>query len=118
MAKGFGQRGMSGMGGMGGGMNMNMIKQAQKMQADMQKLQEELAEAEYTATAGGGAVSATINGQKVLTELTITPEAVDPDDVEMLQDLIMAAVNEAIRAADEAASGSMSQITGGLNLPF
>ncbi|MEG2455788.1 MAG: YbaB/EbfC family nucleoid-associated protein [Oscillospiraceae bacterium] len=118
MAKGFGQRGMSGMGGMGGGMNMNMIKQAQKMQADMQKMQAELEETSYTASSGGGVVSATVTGKKELLSLAISPEAVDPDDVEMLQDLIVAAVNEAIRTADEAASSTMQKLTGGLNLPF
>ncbi len=115
MAKGFGSRGM---GGMGGGINMNMIKQAQKMQQDMQKMQEELAAAEYTASAGGGVVTATVTGQKTISALTIDPEAVDPEDVEMLQDLIIAAVNEAMRAADEAANASMQKLTGGLNLPF
>ena len=115
MAKGFGGRGMP---GMGGGINMNMIKKAQKMQEDMQKMQEELEQATYSATAGGGVVTAVVSGKKELSELTIDPEAVDPDDVEMLQDLIIAAVNEALRAADEAAAQSMQKLTGGLNLPF
>ena len=115
MAKGFGGRGMP---GMGGGINMNMIKKAQKMQEDMQKMQEELEQATYTATAGGGVVTAVASGKKELTELTIDPEAVDPEDVEMLQDLIIAAVNEAMRSADEAAAQSMQKLTGGLNLPF
>jgi len=115
MAKGFGGgRPM----GMGGGVNMNMIKQAQKMQQDMMKMQEELQNKEYTAAAGGGVVSATVNGKHELKKLTIDPEAVDPDDVEMLQDMIVAAVNEAMRAADTDASSSMQKITGGLNLPF
>ncbi len=115
MAKGFGSRGM---GGMGGGINMNMIKQAQKMQQDIQKMQEELENATYSATAGGGVVTATVSGKRELTELTIDPEAVDPEDVEMLQDLIIAAVNEAIRNAETAAAEGMQKITGGLNLPF
>ena len=115
MAKGFNSRGM---GGMGGGINMNMIKKAQKMQEDMQKMQEELEQATYTATAGGGVVTAVVSGKKELTELNIDPEAVDPEDVEMLQDLIIAAVNEAMRSADEAAAQSMQKLTGGLNLPF
>lgn len=115
MAKGFGSRGM---GGMGGGINMNMIKQAQKMQQDMQKLQEELQNKEYTAQAGGGVVSARVSGNHELKGIEIDPEAVDPDDVEMLQDLIVAAVNEAMRSAAADASSSMGQITGGLNLPF
>ena len=115
MAKGFGGgRPM----GMGGGVNMNMIKQAQKMQQDMMKMQEELQNKEYTAAAGGGVVSATVNGKHELKKLTTDPEAVDPDDVEMLQDMIVAAVNEAMRAADTDASSSMQKITGGLNLPF
>lgn len=115
MAKGFGSRGMS---GMGGGLNMNMIKQAQKMQQDMQKMQAELEEKEYTASAGGGVVTAVVSGKRVLTALTIDPEAVDPDDVEMLQDLIVAAVNEATRTAEADAAETMQKLTGGLNLPF
>ena len=113
MAKGFGGRGMA---GMGGGMNMNMIKQAQKMQQDMLKMQQELQEKEYSAKAGGGVVSATVNGKHELKVLTIDPEAVDPDDVEMLQDMIVAAVNEAMRAADADAAGSMQKITGGMGM--
>ena len=100
----------------GGGMNMNMVKQAQKMQADMMKMQEELEKAEYSATSGGGVVTATVSGKHELLSLTIEPDAVDPDDVEMLQDLIIAAVNEAFRQADAAAANSMSKLTGGLNL--
>ena len=115
MAKGFGGRGMA---GMGGGMNMNMIKQAQKMQQDMLKMQQELQEKEYQAAAGGGVVSATVNGKHELKALVIDPEAVDPDDVEMLQDMIVAAVNEAMRAADNDAATSMQKLTGGMGLPF
>ena len=115
MAKGFGSRGM---GGMGGGINMNMIKQAQKMQQDMQRMQAELEQKEYTAQAGGGVVSATVTGRHELKSVTIVPEAVDPDDVEMLQDLVVAAVNEAMRAASADAASAMGQLTGGLNLPF
>ena len=115
MAKGFNSRGL---GGMGGGMNMNMIKQAQKMQQDMMKMQQELQEKEYSAAAGGGVVSATVNGKHELKSLTIDPEAVDPEDVEMLQDMIVAAVNEAMRAADSDASETMQKLTGGLGLPF
>lgn len=103
---------------MGGGMNMNMIKQAQKMQQDMQKMQAELETKEYTAQAGGGVVSATVSGKHELRSITIDPEAVDPDDVEMLQDLIVAAVNEAMRTASADAASAMGQITGGLGLPF
>ena len=88
---------------MGGGMNMNMLKQAQKMQQDMMKMQQELQEKEYQAAAGGGVVSATVNGKHELKNLVIDPEAVDPEDVEMLQDMIVAAVNEAIEAYRSAA---------------
>ena len=113
MAKGYGGRG-----GMSGGFNMNMIKQAQKMQQDMQKMQAELEAKEYEAQAGGGVVMAKVSGKRELLALTIDPEAVDPDDVEMLQDMIVAAVNEAIRAAESDAAANMQQITGGLGLPF
>ena len=114
MAKGFNGRGMAGM----GGMNMNMLKQAQKMQQDMMRMQQELQEKEYEAKAGGGVVSTVVNGKHELKKLTIDPEAVDPEDVEMLQDMIVAAVNEAMRAADSDAADTMSKLTGGLNLPF
>ncbi len=114
MAKGFGRPGMGGM----GGINMNMIKQAQKMQQDMQKMQAELQEKEYSAQAGGGVVEAVVTGKRELKALTIDPEAVDPEDVEMLQDLIVAAVNEAMRSAETDAANSMQQITGGLGLSF
>ena len=113
MAKGFGGRGMP---GMGGGMNMNMIKQAQKMQQDMLKMQEELESKEYDATAGGGMVKAVVNGKHELLSLSIHPEAVDPEDVEMLQDMVVAAVNEAMRKAEAEAAQNMSKLTGGLNL--
>ena len=114
MAKGFNSRG--GFGGMGGGMNMNMMKQVQKMQQDMAKMQEELANKTYTAAAGGGVVSAEVNGQHEVVSITIDPEAVDPDDVEMLQDMVAADVNEAMRAAEADAANSMKGITGGLGL--
>ena len=107
-----------GMGGMGG-MNMQqMMKQAQKMQQDMARVQEELGEREYTAQAGGGAVKATIYGRKELRCVEIDPACVDPDDTEMLQDLITAAVNEALRMADEQMNDQMGQITGGMKLGF
>ena len=102
---------------MGGGINMNMIKQAQKMQQDMVKMQEELEEKQYTSSAGGGVVEATVNGKNRLVGLTIKPDAVDPEDTEMLEDLILAAVNEAMRQAEEASAAEMKRITGGLNLP-
>ena len=103
-------------GGMGGGMNMNMIKQAQKMQQDMLKMQEDLESKEYDATAGGGMVKAVVNGKHELLSLSIHPEAVDPEDVEMLQDMVVAAVNEAMRKAEAEAAQNMSKLTGGLNL--
>ena len=103
-------------GGMGGGMNMNMIKQAQKMQQDMLKMQEELESKEYEATAGGGMVTARVNGKHEVVSLSINPEAVDPEDVEMLQDMVVAAVNEAMRKADAETQQNMAKLTGGLNL--
>lgn len=112
MAKGFNNRGM-------GGNNMNsMMKQAQKMQQDMLKMQEELETKTYEAQAGGGVVTAVVTGKKVLEKISIQPDAVDPDDVEMLEDLVLAAVNEALRLAETDSSQTMSQLTGGLNLPF
>lgn len=101
-----------------GGMNMNMIKQAQKMQADMMKMQAELEEKTYSATSGGGVVTAVVSGKHELVSLKIDPEAVDPEDVEMLCDMVMAAVNEAMRMADATMSDNMSKLTGGLNLGF
>ena len=103
--------------GFGGGMNMNMIKQAQKMQQNMLKMQEELESKEYTASVGGGAVSACVNGKGHLLSVTLAPDAVDPEDVEMLQDLIVAAVNEATRAAEESSANEMKKLTGGLGIP-
>ena len=105
-------------GGLGGGMNMNMMKQAQKMQEDLLKMQAEMEDMTYSAQSGGGAVTATVTGKRELTELVIEPDAVDPEDVEMLQDLIVAAVNEAMRKAESSMSDSMSKLTGGLNLGF
>jgi DNA-binding YbaB/EbfC family protein len=106
--------------GMGGGMgNMNnLMKQAQKMQKDMAKAQEELDSKTVEATAGGGAIVVVASGKKEIKDIKIKPEVVDPDDVEMLQDLILAAVNEALRKADEMAASEMNKITGGLgNMP-
>ena len=103
--------------GMPGGMNQAaMMKQVQKMQQDMLRMQEEQENKTYSAKAGGGMVTATVNGKHELVNLEIKPEAVDPDDVEMLQDMVMAAVNEAMRAADAEAANNMSRLTGGLNL--
>ena len=94
-----------------------MLRQAQKMQEEMIKAQEELGEKTVDASVGGGVVTVKVNGKKELLEVNIKPEAVDPDDVEMLQDLIVSAVNEAMRKADEMAASSMSRITGGMNIP-
>ncbi len=106
----------SGMGGMG--VNSNMIKQVQKMQQDMMKAQDELEQREYVASAGGGAITATVSGKRELIKIEIKPEVVDPEDVEMLQDLILAAVNEGLRQAEETMQKEMSRYTGGMNLPF
>ena len=103
--------------GMPGGMNQAaMMRQAQKMQQDLLRMQEEMENKTFTATAGGGMVSATVNGKHEVMSLEIKPEAVDPDDVEMLQDMVIAAVNEAMRAADADSANNMSRLTGGLNL--
>ena len=98
--------------GFGGGNMNNLMKQAQKMQRDMEKLQDELQEKEVEATAGGGAVKVIATGKKEIKEITIDPDVVDPDDVEMLQDLVLAAVNEALRKAEEMVSTEMSKLTG------
>ena len=103
--------------GMPGGMNQAaMMKQAQKMQQEMLRMQQEMETKTYTATAGGGMVKATVNGKHEVVDLQINPEAVDPDDVEMLQDMVIAAVNEAMRTADTESANNMSRLTGGLNL--
>ncbi len=114
MAKGYRGGGFSGMGAMGGMRQSDLMKQAQKMQQDMLKLQEELENRTYTAAAGGGVVTAEVSGKRELLKLTIDPEAVDPEDVEMLQDLIVAAVNSALRDAEKTSNESMSKLTGGL----
>ena len=101
----------------GGGGRNNMMKQIEKLQKQMEEMQENLANEEITATAGGGAVSATVNGNKELISIKLDKDAVDPDDVEMLEDLIVAAVNEALRNADSKMSSQMSKFTGGLNIP-
>jgi DNA-binding YbaB/EbfC family protein len=113
MAKG-GFRGMPG--GMGGMNQAQMMRQAQKMQQEMIRMQEEQEKKTYTAKAGGGMVAASVNGKHEIVALEINPEAVDPDDVEMLQDMIIAAVNEAMRTADTEAANNMSRLTGGMNL--
>ena len=102
---------------MGGGMNMqNMMQQAQKMQQRMAALQAEIEEREVEATAGGGVVKVIVSGKKVVKSIEIAPEVVDPDDIEMLQDLVIAAVNEAIEKADAMMQEEMGKITGGMNL--
>lgn len=111
MAKGY-----RGMPGMGGGMNMNMIKQAQKMQQELMKEQEALKEREYAASAGGGAVTVRVNGDHKLLSVELAPDALNPEDAELLQDMILAAVNGALDQAEEAMNSSMKKLTGGLNL--
>lgn len=101
----------------GPGNMQSMMKQAQKLQKDMAALQNELDEREYTATAGGGAVTATVNGKHLVQKLELRPDVVDPDDVDMLCDLVTAAVNEAIRQAVDTAESEMGRLTGGMNLP-
>lgn len=103
-------------GGMPGNMN-NLMKQAQRMQRQMEESQKELETKEFTATVGGGVVQVTVNGKKEVVKVTLDKEAVDPDDSEMLEDLIMAATNEALRMAEEASQEAMSKMTGGLGLP-
>ncbi len=111
MAKGRG-------GMMPGGMNMNNImKQAQKMQKQMEEAQQALEEKEIETTAGGGAIKVTINGKKEIKNIVIQEDVVDPDDVEMLQDLIMSAVNEAIRQIEEISAKEMGKLTGGMGIP-
>ena len=101
--------------GMPGGMNQAaMMKQAQKMQQDILRMQQEMESKTYSATTGGGMVKAMVSGKRELMELEINPEAVDPDDVEMLQDMVIAAVNEAMRAAENDSNQSMSRLAGGL----
>ena len=103
--------------GAGPGNMQAMLRQAQKMQDEAQRVQGELEATEYSATAGGGAVSATVNGKHDLVALTISPDVVDPDDAEMLADLVMAAINEANRAAAKDAEQKMGAVTGGMNVP-
>ena len=102
-------------GGMPGNMN-NLMKQAQRMQRQMEESQKEVEAKEFTAKAGGGAVEVTVTGKKEITKVKLSEEVVDPDDIEMLEDLVMAATNEALRMADEANAEIMNKMTGGLNL--
>lgn len=102
----------------GGGGNMNqMMKQVQKMQKEMEQMQEDLKDLTVEATVGGGVVTAKANGHKEIIEINIEPDVVDPEDVDMLEDLILSAVNEALRKAEEEMESQMSKITGGLNIP-
>lgn len=106
-------------GGFGGpSMNQqaNLMRQAQKMQEDLLKAQQELENSSFTAKAGGGVVTATVNGKHELLSIELSPDAVDPDDIEMLQDLIVAAVNAATKMVDDASAASMNKISGGLGL--
>ncbi|MDD3305578.1 MAG: YbaB/EbfC family nucleoid-associated protein [Acetobacterium sp.] len=103
--------------GMGGGNMNNMMKQVQKMQQNMAKLQEELEEREVDATAGGGAVKVVATGKKTILSIKIDPEVIDEDDIEMLEDLVLAAVNEALVKAEEMVNTEMGKITGGMNIP-
>ena len=119
MAKGYRGGNFGGGMSMGGGMRQSdLMKQAQKMQQDMQRMQQELQTREFTATVGGGAVRATAYGSKVIKSIEIDPACVDPDDVEMLQDLVLSAVNEAMRMAEEATNSEVSKLTGGMGLGF
>ena len=104
-------------GGMPGN-QANMMKQAQRMQQEFMKMQQELEATNFEFTAGGGAVKAVVSGTREFSEIVIDPEVVDPEDVEMLQDMVIAAVNEALRKAEDAANQNMSKFTGGLNLGF
>lgn len=109
MAKGFP--------GMGGGNMNNLLKQAQQMQRKMAEMQEEIEKSEFVASSGGGAITVTVNGKNEILDMKINKEVIDPDDAEMLQDLIITAVNEAMRSAKEASNSEMSKLTGGLNIP-
>ena len=106
-------------GGMGGGMNMQqMMMKAQRMQQEIEKKQAELNATEFSATAGGGMVTVTVLGDKTVQSIKIDPACVDPDDVEMLEDLILAGVNAAMKEASDTVEREMSRITGGMNLGF
>lgn len=104
-------------GGFGGGNMNNLMKQAQKLQKQMEDMQKELETKEFEASAGGGAVAVKVNGKKEVTAINIKPEVVDADDVEMLEDLVISAVNEALRKAEEETSSKMGKLTGGMGMP-
>ena len=102
----------------GGAPNMNnMMKQVKKMQEEMEKAQADIEEKEFQSTSGGGVVSATVNGKKEVLSIKIDKDVIDPEDSEMLEDLVVAAVNDALKKADEYSSQSMGKLTGGLNIP-
>ena len=103
--------------GMGGGNMNNLMKQAQKFQKQMEDMQKDLENKNYEASVGGGAVTAVVSGKKQVVDIKIKPEVVDPDDVEMLQDLIISACNEALKKAEDDSAGEMKKMTGGLNIP-
>ena len=103
--------------GAAGGGQQAMLQKLQDMQAEMQRTQEEVEATDFTASAGGGAVEATVTGAKVVMDIKISPEVVDPEDVEMLQDMVIAAVNEALRKAEDAMMQGMEKAKGGLNIP-
>lgn len=116
MAKGYSAR--NGFGGSAGMMRQQQMQQKlARMQQDMEAAQKNVEESSFTASVGGGAVQATVSGKKQVTALTIQPDAVDPADVEMLQDLVISAVNEALRQVEEAMESAMGSVTGGLNIP-
>lgn len=105
-----------GFGGKSGNMN-NMIKQAQKMQEDIEKIQEEMHEREFKATSGGGAVEVTVNGKKEIQDIEIDRDVINPDEKEMLEDLMIGAINEALRNAEQEIDKEMNKVTGGMNIP-
>ncbi|MBS7306524.1 MAG: YbaB/EbfC family nucleoid-associated protein [Eubacteriales bacterium] len=104
--------------GMGGGNMQQMVRQMQQMQQKIEKIQEEIGETEFSASTGGGAVTVVVNGKKEVKSIVLSPECVDPDDIEMLQDLILSAVNEAMRIADNTMQEEMAKVTGGLPIGF
>ena len=104
--------------GMGGGNMQQMVRQMQQMQQKIEKIQDEIGETEFSASTGGGAVTVVVNGKKEVKSIVLSPECVDPDDIEMLQDLILSAVNEAMRIADNTMQEEMAKVTGGLPIGF
>ena len=103
--------------GMGGGNMNNLLKQAQRLQKQMEDMQKDLEDKKFESSVGGGAVTVVVNGKKQIVDITIKPEVVDPDDVEMLQDLVMSAVNGALKTAEAETEGEMKKLTGGMGMP-